>query len=291
MATVFRDIPDRATLDREYSPSSCVPDIMVFITAYIERSAEARRLHGDVRTVVYGPDEEERIDLFLPAGVQTPPLMVFIHGGYWQELSKSEASAPATGFNAQGVAYAAVNYGLAPKATLAEMVERCRRAIAHLHRDAANLGFDPDRIYVSGSSAGAHLAAMTTLTDWSRLAAPSDVIKGAIFLSGVFDLRAIPLTYVNDPLGLDQVEAMRLSPLLLVDGTPAVLPPTVVAWGEHETGEFKRMSRDYAEALKRRGVAVNAFEAAGRNHFDILFDLSEPETPLGRAAHSLISGL
>jgi arylformamidase len=100
-------------------------------------------------------------------------------------------------------------------------------------------------------------------------------------LSGIFDLRPIPLTYVNDALGMSEEEALRNSPLLLVDAAQGPLPPTLIVWGDNETGEFKRQSREYAQALARKGVPVHAEEIVGRNHFDLIFDLGEPSTRFG----------
>ena len=61
-----------------------------------------------------------------------PPVLVFFHGGYWQELSKQESAFAAPQCLARGIAYAAVDYTLAPKATLSAIVDECRAAVARL---------------------------------------------------------------------------------------------------------------------------------------------------------------
>lgn len=287
MANLYRHIPDLATLEREYSPSSCVADLHSLLTRYGEASESARAQFPNLITLDYGEEAAERIDFF-PAGAGRAPLLVFIHGGYWQELSNRDASFPAVDCRRHGIAYAAINYGLAPATTLPQMIERCRKAVAMLYARARQLGFDRSAIYLSGSSAGAHLAAMTMLAPWRSYGVDAAAIRGAILLSGVFELEPLVPTYVNRPLGLTIDSARRNSPLLQLEGTGAPLPPVLLAYGEHETSEFKRQSAQFATALRQRAVSVELMEIMGRNHFDITFDLADERTVLGRATLSRI---
>src|SRR5204862_2386638 len=88
--------------EREYSPSSCIGgDYRPFLRAYADRSAEAQRAHPPT-TIRYGSTEFQTLDLFVPRGVPRPPVLVFFHGGYWQELSKREAAFAALGCLAHG---------------------------------------------------------------------------------------------------------------------------------------------------------------------------------------------
>lgn len=267
----WRDWP-LAEREREYSPSSRIDDIGPYIAAYGDRSraAEARaRVLKDLR---WGDEADETLDFF-PAARADAPLMVFIHGGYWQELSKEESLFAGADFAANGIAFAAINYSLAPKLRLGQIVDQCRRALAWLHSRAGDLGFDPRRIHVSGSSAGGHLAAM-------MLTPRAVPLAGLVLLSGVFDLEPLAGTYIDAPLRLQVHDIAALSPQRLDPGRPL---PVLVAWGENETGEFKRQSRDYAAHLRRAGFAVAEDEIPGVNHFDIVFGLGDPATRLGRA--------
>jgi arylformamidase len=235
----------------------------------------------------WGEEPEETLDFF-PSRSADAPLLVFFHGGYWQELSKNESLFAAPDCVANGIAYAAINYMLAPRARLDTIVDRCPRAIAWLLGHADALGFDPGRLFVAGSSAGAHLAAMLLISGWRRATGlPDRAISGAILLSGIYDLEPLIPTYINAPLHLSAADAERLSPM----GLPLGLPmPTIVAWGENETGEFKRQSRNYASRLQAAGFPVTTFEAAGCNHFDIVFGLANRESELGRASLALLEG-
>jgi arylformamidase len=276
---------DWTPLERDYSPSSCVADLDALLAAYRTESERARAAVPP-QTHAYGALPSERVDVF-SAGPGSPA-HVFVHGGYWQELSKDDSSFPGPAFVERGITYIAVDYGLAPEFTLDQIVAQVRAALAWVHTHADGLGVDPRGLVVSGSSAGAQLAAMATLTHWSRDEMPADLIGGLVLMSGVYDLRPLVDTYINDAVRMDRAVAERNSPLLHVargsarPGVPPVPPiPAVIAWGEHETGAFKQQSARFADAWQRAGHPVTRLEAAARNHFDIVHDLADPATPLG----------
>ena len=281
----WRDF-DLATLEREYSPSSCVDDLGALIEAYASRSRESEARATVHKGLIYGNHPDEALDFF-PADNPRAPLQIYIHGGYWQELSKDESTFAGADFVAEGVAFAAIGYTLAPDAGIEQIVEQCRRSLVWLYRNAGELGFDGERIFISGSSAGAHLAAMLLTTHWEDYAVPADLVKGATLMSGIYDLRPICDTYINEPLQLDETAARELSPLF---GNLAGLPPAIVCWGEHETDEFKRQSRFFADALQQAGSPATMLEVAGRNHFDIVHALANPSTSLGERVFEQLFG-
>ncbi|MEU9132806.1 alpha/beta hydrolase [Kitasatospora sp. NPDC048540] len=275
MSPVYRQF-DQVELDREYSPSSCVADLGAELAAYTEGSAAAYAALPGHRELRYGTQAPEVLDFF-PAAGPAAPLHVFVHGGYWQELDKADSVFAAPDFTARGTAFAAIGYGLAPKWPLDAIVAQVRRAVRRLLTDAEQLGVDPQRVYLSGSSAGAHLAAMALLDP--EPAPDGRRVAGAVLLSGVYDLEPISLSYVNEALGLDAAAARRNSPLHLPQ---AGLPPLLIAVGEHETAEFGRQHEEFTASVRAAGVPVHAFTAAGRNHFDLPLDLGRADSRLGR---------
>ncbi|MGB8803016.1 MAG: alpha/beta hydrolase, partial [Candidatus Acidiferrales bacterium] len=187
-----------------------------------------------------------------------------------------------------GIAYAAIDYTLAPQASVGFIVEQCRRAIASLHRQASALGFDARRIYVSGNSAGAHLAAMLLVAGWqAAYGLGDDVVAGAVLLSGIYDLEPLMGTYIDAALHLTGEDVAALSPMRLKPGRPV---RTIVAWGDNETAEFKRQSRAFAATLVSAEFSVSEFELAGTNHFDIVFGLAHRGSVLGDATLEMIHG-
>lgn len=271
---LYRKFTDLAELEREYSPSSCIGgDISAYIKDYSDRSAAVKAARP-FQTHHYGDHAAEALDYF-KARPGANPVHVFIHGGYWQELGKDFFAFPAADFAPAGIDYVAINYGLAPAATMDQMVDRCRRALAWLYANAEHLGFDPAEVTLSGHSAGAHLAAMCLL-------GPGRVPDKAVLISGVFDLTPIRLTYVNAPLKLDAAAVQRNSPLFLLQAGARLPARTIITYGDNETAEFKRQSDDVAALSGVRALCIK-----DRNHFDVVCDLGVATTPLGAAVLGL----
>ena len=248
-----------------------------YLDEYADRSAKARESVPSVETLRYGPGPGNTVDLALPtnATADNPvALHIFIHGGYWQQLSKRDSFFLSPRCLERGEAFAAVDYTLAPEASLDQIVDECCAALTML-MDAARSGdlpIDPDRIVVSGSSAGAHLTAMAAC----RL--PSEHRPAAVVLmSGIYDLEPLVATSINDVVGLDVIDAHRNSP---TRSDLTGFPPAVVAWGDNEPDEFKRQSRHFADLIQRAGGVVVETEVPGRNHFDVVFDIVPDLTDL-----------
>jgi arylformamidase len=272
-------------IEKEYSPSSCVPSEKPFLADYAIRSRNAGQSLACQRDLQWGHSPDETLDFF-PSASRNAPLLAFIHGGYWQDLSKNESLFAAPDCVANGIAFAAINHTLAPKANVEKIVDQCRRAVAWIHKQGDALGFNRDRMFVAGSSAGAHLAAMMLVSGWQKTAAVVDnALAGAVLLSGIYDIEPLVGTYIAAPLHLTAADAVGLSPMRLPLGRPV---PTIVAWGENETSEFKRQSQSYASRLQAANFPVSAFEIAGANHFDLVLGLADRETTLGRATLNLI---
>ena len=273
-------------LEREYSPSSAIGgDYAPYIRDYRTGSDSARAACRRIETLAYGDRPSNSIDIALPENGREFPLLVYIHGGYWQELSKVESFCGADRFCERGIAYAAVDYTLAPHAGLSEIVQECRAALETLFRQAGGLGIDAGRIFVAGSSAGAHLAAMCCCAADGNAEGAARRVAGAVLLSGVYELEPLVQTSINDAVGMTVEEARLNSPLLL---DPAAFPDAVVTWGERETAEFKRQSRALGQRLQGPARSVRTFESQARNHFDLIHDMYDSGTELGRSILELI---
>ena len=257
-------------LEREYSPSSIVSDLGAEIEGYARDSVAARAAHPPT-VISYGVHPTATLDLFRPEGSGPHPTLIYIHGGYWQELSKNESAFMVPALLAGGVAVAVVDYQLAPAVRLPAIIAQCSAACRHLVTQAGRLGLDSARLVVAGSSAGGHLAAMV-LGEVGGLA-------GGVLLSGVYDLVPLVGTYVNDALGLDESAAERVSPM---DRPMAAKIPLIVAVGEIETSEFHRQTAEFAERKRTEGHPVVECRSAGRHHFDLPYDLGNPDTQLGQ---------
>ena len=271
---------DRAARDRAYAPGSCVSDMSDHVRRYAERSTLAR---ADLtwRELRYGRGPAERLDFF-PAHQQGDAgLLVFVHGGQWQPPGKSDAAFLAPDLVSRGVAFAALGYGLAPTHRLDDIVQMVRRGVLWLYLRAAALGVDRERIVLSGSGAGAHLVAMCLLDGWlpSHLR-PADVLRAAVLLSGIYELEPLRDSHVGEAIGLSRDQAARNSPIRHL---PTELPPVVVARGGTESAAFVDQHDLFVAALTVRGTPLADLVVRSRNHFDLPFDLADPNTALGRA--------
>jgi arylformamidase len=201
-------------------------------------------------------------------------------------LSAADSLFPATACIQRGLAFAALDYTLAPAASVADMVAECRNALGWLFQHARALGVDASRIVVAGSSAGAQLAAMAAMPG----ALPNGgggffAVRAAVLVSGIYELEPLIGTSINTALGLSPASAQQASPALMaLDG----FPETLVCWGAIETDEFKRQSRDFAAALQAAGAPCESFEIQLRNHFDVILDLADTSTRLGGATFALL---
>ncbi|MEU4985623.1 alpha/beta hydrolase [Streptomyces sp. NPDC021969] len=266
----------RAALDRDYSPSSRVPDLDVHLARYATDSARARAALPVHLDVPCGPLPEQRLDLF-PAPDPHAPLFVFVHGGYWQELSKSEAAFAAQDFTAAGISFAALGYGLAPRFRLRAITAAVGDSLRRIRTGRARLPIAPGAVHLGGHSAGAHLVACALLdTDGPDPAG----FASATLISGVYDLEPLRHTYVNDALGMDADEARDCTPLHRL---PARLPRLVVAVGDNETEAFTAQHHRFVGAARAAGADVTGLVVPGRHHFDLPFDLADPGTVLGAA--------
>jgi arylformamidase len=273
---------DRAGLDAQYFLRGRVPEHPEYFRRWAEDSAAVRRARPCRLDIPY---DSERLDLF-PAERAAAPCLLFIHGGYWQALDKSDFSFLAPAFQDAGCALAVVNYTLAPKAGLDEIVRQNRAAVAWLYRNARAYGVDPERIHVAGHSAGGHLTAMVLATAWAAFGLDRNPVRGACAISGLYDLEPIRLCYLNDVLGLDAAAAERNSPL---HHLPKQSPPLILSVGTGETDEFLRQQESFAAAWRAAGLPLEIADQPGDNHFDVVGRLGQ-QSALHQAVMRQISG-
>ncbi|MDN2501074.1 alpha/beta hydrolase [Nocardia nova] len=270
----MEQLPPRNELDREYSPSSVAPQYLSILRSYGIRSASARERHPHDADVRYGPEPAETLSFFPPAR-RPAPVHVFVHGGHWQESSKEDSCFAAPAFLRAGAGFVALGYGLAPRRTLGDMVRSVRRGIRWIADHAGDLGIRPDGVYLSGSSAGAHLVAAAVASDGVDLAP----IAGITLLSGVYDLEPVRHSYVNDLVGMTPADVRAYSPIRHL---PLRAPRILVARAAAETSEYGRQQAEFVRAVRRGGQQCDNRVFADRNHFDLPLDLADPATPLGR---------
>lgn len=281
---LFDDLSMRAV---QYNARASVEDFDACMAQYEQLAAQAKAQTPGIYDIHYGMGVAERLDLF-PAARQPSPLLVFIHGGYWHSQRKEEACSMAANFTQHGVAVATLEYTLQPEATLAEIVREVRSAIAWLYHHAGQYGIDPERIFVSGSSAGGHLCGMLIADDWQhRYQVPVNVIKGALALSGLYDIRPLCDIYINDWMHLSPEQAATFSPLFMLP-EKAHAPQILLDVGAKETQGFRNQTLAYFAACREKGLNVALLEDRHNNHFTLVNELANPNSILFQRVMAMI---
>lgn len=280
MSIVFRNY-DQASLDAQYNLRPLVPNHEVIFERYIRDSQATCDNYPCELDIAYGEQAGERLDVFKALHTDKPaPVLTFIHGGYWRNKDKSDYRYIAPGFAAMGIHCVVVNYTLAPHASMDEIVRQNRAALVWLWRNIERYGGDPERLFVSGHSAGGHMVGMMMATDWpafSNNSAPANILKGGTAISGLFDLEPIRLCYLNETLGMSKDEARRNSPIHLSPGSDA---PLILALGGDETDEYHRQQNEFEQNWREKGCRIDAVDMPALNHYDVIDHLGMPGSKL-----------
>lgn len=275
-----------AYYDRQYNARAMIPDHPEIFARWKARSQDARANLPCRLDIAYGPGPAEKLDLF-PAEGKSEALLVFIHGGYWRSLDKSDFSYLAPAFNRRGVTLAVPNYALCPKVGIEDIVKQNLRAIAWLWHYGARYGVNPGRLYVAGHSAGGHLTAMMLAARWNTYMPelPYNLVKGGLAISGIYDLEPlVRAPFVNRDLKLDRAQARRLSPATI---PPATTAPLYTAVGGDESDEFKRQAALIASTW--RYAFAGDIPMPGRNHLTVVEELANPHSALFMGAMALMT--
>ena len=256
----------------EYNNRQRVPEHVEINARWQAASAAYRAIARADLDQAYGPGERHRYDLFL-AGEANAPLVVYIHGGYWQRGDRKDYAFLAQALNARGLDVALPSYALCPAVSVMAIVAELRSFLVALWRKTGK------HALLTGHSAGGHLTAAMLATDWSAVAGvPTDLVRAGIAVSGIFDLGPLVGTSLNDALRLDTAAARAASPLLWPP--PPAGRALVAAVGGSESTEFLRQSRELATRWQRAGVSCRYLEVPGANHFTVVDELVNPDSAL-----------
>ncbi len=292
---------DPVWLDGQYNNRLRVPDGQAVLARWAEASSLAR--HNSVATLdlAYGEGAGETLDVFPARAAATDvatnrpgyqggdgaPVLIYLHGGYWRSLDKSDHSFVAPSFTADGAMVVVPNYALCPAVGIDHITLQVASAVAWTWRHAAAHGGDPNRIALVGHSAGGHLAAMLLSCRWKTFAAdlPAQPLSGALAISGLYDLEPLRhTTYLQPDLNLTSASVARLSPAFFPRPKAARLYAAV---GLEESDEFLRQTRLIRDVWGPTAVPV-CETVPGANHFTVLNSLVDPAGRLHQLALRLL---
>lgn len=284
--TLTTDLLTPSELDAQYNARARVPEFAQHVARWQADSAQVRAGGRGRLGLRYGPAPGETLDIF-PADRPRAPVLVFIHGGYWRSMDKSDHSFIAPAFNQAGATVVIPNYDLCPAVTIPEISLQMVRALAWTWRHVAEHGGDPRRISVAGHSAGGHLAAMMLACYWQQVDAslPSDLVTHALSISGLYDLEPLrQAPSFQADLRLTPDDALRASPARLPAPRLGRLDAVV---GGLESEEFRRQTNAIRQVWGEARVPVcEALE--GLNHFSVLESLVQPGSRLHALALEML---
>ena len=267
MSLNWRDLSP-ADLERHFNPRVAVPDAQHLLDDFAARSADARKHIPGRYDLRYGPGPKATLDLHAPAGAGSGrPLVVFLHGGYWRALDKSDHSFVVPPLLDAGAVVANVNYDLCPAVTLDAMVEAIAAALRFCHAQAAGWGADPQNLILLGHSAGAHLAAAMLQRPWPQAELPAGAVRAVAALTGIYEPAVILGLSVNAEAQISAHTAARHDCLT----RPFTLRPRMlVAVGGDEPDGWVAQSESFAGHCLAAALPTRMQLVGGANHFTLL---------------------
>ncbi|SBS37644.1 Carboxylesterase NlhH [Marinomonas spartinae] len=263
---LYQKFNSQHEIDEQYNPM-LGKDAASILASVAKKSDDTCDVLGAPETLAFGPTLDEHLEVF-KAAESKARLHIFIHGGYWRACSSKEFALVARQLVPAGVTTLIVNYSLCPKVSMSEIVRQVRSAVAWAWHNADRLDIDRNRISISGHSAGGHLVGMLLATDWEGdYGLPRDVIKGALAVSGLFDLRPFPHSWLQPVLQLSEHDIQDLSPIHLEANYPI---PVKIRVGALEPEEFHRQSKVYASHLSSKGFDVEYASVPNVDHYSVL---------------------
>ena len=277
---------DQKALDDAYDQLVYAPNRDQVHKRNMFNSDRVRERLGAPKRHSYGPTPMQQLDLFATAKPNAP-INVFIHGGAWRTRAAKDYAFMAEAYVRAGAHWIALDFDGVEntKGDLLPMADQVRRAVAWVYNNAKSFGGDPNRIHVSGQSSGAHLAGCVVTTDWKDYGVPSDIVKGALLCSGMYDLKPVRLSKRSDYVAFTDESEEKLSSQRRLDRLNC---PVIVAYGTFETPEFQRQNREFVAAVKAAGKSAELVVAQHYNHFEMGESIANPYGPNGRAALAMM---
>lgn len=273
-----------------YDDVISIPHFYALLQKNREVAASMKEKLNPIHDVAYGDEPLQKLDIYAIKNANKLPVLIDIHGGGWVAGSKNARSVPAEAIISQGVMWVPIDYGLAPAYPIEDIINHVRAALSWVYHHISEYGGDPSQIYVSGQSAGAHLAATALMPDWHKtFDVPKECIKGLIALSGIYDFGSLiesDQTELKEQLKLTTLdESKRFSPYYQLPNSSL---PVIISYGDKEPFGYMQEATDYAKALENVGCDVSLMIVPNANHFDMINEIGNREGLLFKKVMQMI---
>ena len=266
-------------LNYQYNTRLQVPDFANYFDRWERISRQTAEQNTILKDISYGTHPEELLDIF-PSKIHQSKTLVFIHGGYWHLLDKATFHFLAGHFLKYNITTVLINYPLAPRASIDDIVASCRKALRWVYDNIIQYNGDPNELYLLGHSAGGHLASMLLVEQEATF------VRAMISLSGLFRLEPLMLSYLNDAIRMDRDNVIKNSPVFL---EPAYDRPLLLVTGTDESNEFKAQSEDLNQHWKSKCSDIKYLQVPRKNHYSVLDAVVEKDSTLRAAIICLMN--
>ncbi|KAK6194427.1 hypothetical protein SNE40_000062 [Patella caerulea] len=269
-----------------YSPDDVIDAHIKFMEDHTKTAKWCLEVETDI---CYGKTQNQKIDVYIDkkTNKKGSPIFAYLHGGYWQALSREDSGFLAPPLAQAGATIVTIGHDLAPTASMDEIVLQVKRALAFIFKLAKER--QSSGIYLCGHSAGAHLAAMMLMSEFEEDDAfDCELIKGAVLISGIYDLRPLVTTYVNEPLKLTREDAWRFSPSNFINEIARMSQSreVILAVAEYDPPEYRRQTGEMEKSLRDKGVKTKYYDIPDTDHFNIVEKLHNANYTLTQVKYS-----
>lgn len=223
------------------------------------------------RNLAFGTDPRQQLDIYVPRGLKaSAPVLLFFYGGSWQTGNRTDYLAFGQAFASAGIVTVVADYRLYPAVKYPAFVEDAARALAWLHAHAGEYSGDPNRIFVSGHSAGAYNAVMLASEPKFIESRGGSLgwIRGVIGIAGPYDF--LPM---QDPEYVDMFHGRNNLDSMPVSHVNAIRPPMLLATGEDDKTVYPRNTASMAATLRTFSSLVEEVHYPGTGHVGIILSL------------------
>ncbi|TVU01148.1 hypothetical protein EJB05_53395, partial [Eragrostis curvula] len=244
------------------------------------------------RSIVYGDQPRNRLDLYIPKDNSRPcPVVAFVTGGAWIIGYKAWGALLGRRLAERGIIVACIDYRNFPQGTIGDMVRDASQGISFVCNNIASYGGDPNQIYLMGQSAGAHIAACALMEQAVKESSRQPIswsvtqIKAYFGLSGGYNIhnlvdhfnerglhRSIFLSIMEGEESLS-----RYSPEIVAKKssaeTIALLPLIVLMHGTEDYSIPSSASQTFVDVLQKIGAQARLLLYEGKTHTDIFLQV------------------
>jgi len=227
-------------------------------------------------TVKYRPSlgaTSPSLDIYVGSNSSNAPVVVYVHGGAWQRGHRSRVGRMPDHFNGSGYVFVSIGYRLVPKVKVENQIDDIEHGLQWLHENISKYGGNSENLHLMGHSAGAHLVAMTGLSQRKTIRQLVDT--GALRSIIANDTLAYDIPRLaggqlhrlyQAAVGNDPARWARLSPIFQLRENRSI-PPFLVLYSGAGRGAYRGMlSKAFATRLRRAGASVTLFNGRPYSH-------------------------